>query len=391
MPWKEVSPMDLRSELLLLMLAEGANISELCRRFGVSRKTAYKWLARHRKDESARPSDRSRRPHGSPGKTEAAVERQVLAVRERHPAWGGRKIRAWLLSHGCQRAPSASTITMILHRHGLVSEAESLKRVAFVRFERESPNELWQMDFKGHFAMGGSVDRCHPLTVLDDHSRYLIGIRACGQETIETVQRELTVMFRRVGLPQRMLMDNGAPFGDSGDQPYTRLGVWLMRNGIGISHGRPRHPQTQGKAERFHRTLLAEAITGQSFRDLSAWQAHLDGWRELYNFERPHEALQMATPSSRYRMSERSFVESLPAIEYSPGDVVRKVQDGGLISYRGVSYRVGGAFKGHPVGLRATRQDGLWDVYFCQSRIGRIDERLGPGSGLQRGSEEAEG
>jgi hypothetical protein len=228
------------------------------------------------------------------------------------------------------------------------------------------------MDFKGHFAIGDR--RCHPLTVLDDHSRFAIGLRACGDEQAKTVQDALTGLFRRYGLPERILCDNGPPWGHH-DTRYTALTVWLLRIGVGVTHSRPCHPQTQGKDERFHRTLNAEVIQGRVFRGLDACQRHFDQWREMYNHQRPHEALGLQVPAQRYRPSERTFPEILPQWEYSPGDVVRKVQTDGSINFRGCEYDVSKAFRGQHVALRPADQDGLLGVYFGVHHIAQLDLR----------------
>jgi transposase InsO family protein len=370
MPWKVRNAMSLRAELVSLMRQEGANVSELARRFEVSRTTAYKWAQRTRRGEGATLADRSRRPVSSPGKTAAPIEARVVALRGEHPAWGGRKLRRRLQDQGVQAVPATSTITGILHRHGLIASQESAKHQAFQRFEHAAPNDLWQMDFKGHIATGQG--RCHPLTVLDDHSRYALGLQACGNERTETVQERLTAVFRRYGLPWRMLMDNGSPWGDDGTHPYTPLTLWLLRLDIAISHGRPYHPQTQGKDERFHRTLKAEVLR-QALRDLAHCQERFDCWREMYNHERPHEALGMAVPASRYRTSHRSFPELLPPIEYGPETQVRKVADHGKIRYQAKTYWLPKAFKGYPLGLRATDVDGLMHVLFGHHLVLQLD------------------
>lgn len=162
------------------------------------------------------------------------MEAAVLRVREAHPAWGGRKIRARLQTQDWATVPAASTITAILHRHGKIDPAESLKHRAWQRFEAQAPNDLWQMDFKGHFAT--AQGRCHPLTVLDDHSRYALGLEACADERTATVKERLTRIFRRYGLPRKMLMDNGSPWGADWEHPYTPLTVWLLRLGLGVTH-----------------------------------------------------------------------------------------------------------------------------------------------------------
>ena len=372
MAWKDVSTMSQRLEFVVLASAEGANVSELCRRFGVSRKTGYKWLSRYAAEGSAGLVDQSRRPLESAGRTSAELEQRVLALRVEHPAWGGRKLRRRLQDLKHVAVPAASTITAILRRHGQLGTRDGAGQANLQRFEHAAPNDLWQMDFKGHFAMtrGG---RCHALTVLDDHSRYSIGLRACDNERTETVQSELVEMFRHSGLPRRMLMDNGPPWGDMADQPWTRLTAWLVRLGISISHGRPYHPQTQGKDERFHRTLAAEVLRDRSFSDLIDTQQAFDPWRQVYNTERPHEALSLAVPASRYRASERSYPETLPVIEYAPDVQVRRASLKGVIKFDSRSIRIGRAFSGEPVGVRATPTAGLYEVFYAHQTLGRFD------------------
>lgn len=218
MPWKETTTMSSRKEYIQLMKQEGANVSELCRRFGISRKTGYKWYKRCREDGESGLADRSRRPHHSPARSSEEIETKIIEVRAAHPAWGGRKIKAYLERKGQTCIPSASTITAVLKRNDCMDAEEALKHQPFQRFEMEHPNQLWQMDFKGFFAMeeGG---HCHPLTVLDDHSRFLLGLQACPNQTRQTVQEQLTGIFRCFGLPERMLMDNGRPWGFDADTP----------------------------------------------------------------------------------------------------------------------------------------------------------------------------
>lgn len=366
--------MSLRQEFVVLASQATLTMRALCRRFGISPKTGYKWIQRFAEAGAAGLADRSRRPQHSPARTEPALEAQVLAVRATHPAWGGRKIRRRLQELGHHELPSASTITAILRRQGRVEPAEAAKHRPWQRFEHATPNELWQMDFKGHVALarGG---RCHPLTVLDDHSRYAICLQACADEQTATVQARLTATFRRYGLPDALLVDNGAPWGDTGARPYTRLGVWLLRLGIQVRHSRPYHPQTQGKGERFHRTRKAEVLQGRVLRDLADSQVAFDTWRVLYNTIRPHESLQMATPASRYSPSARMFPDRLPPSAYGPGAQVRKVQAKGELYYQGRAFLIGRAFIGYPVALRETEEDGVLAVYFCHQRVAHIHLR----------------
>lgn len=372
MPWMEVNTVTLRKEFVFLATKTDTNKRELCRRFGISPKTGYKWLHRYHKDGLSSLSDQSRRPHHSPKQTVPDIEHEILKIRDQHPAWGGRKINTRLSVLGCQEVPAPSTITNILRRHGRLDPKESDKHKAFQSFEYKSPNQLWQMDFKGHFALL-SQSRCHPLTVLDDHSRYSLGLVACVNEKGKTVQVCLESIFRRYGLPHRMLMDNGSPWGSDKEHPYTPLTVWMMRLGIRVIHSRPYHPQTQGKDERFHRTLKDEVLRYESFEDHKRCQLRFDTWRYTYNHERPHESLGMAVPASRYHPSPRSFPETLAPIEYAPEYDVRKVQQGGWISYQGRNYKISKAFTGYPVGLRSGDTDGIVDVIFCNQTITQID------------------
>jgi transposase InsO family protein len=374
MPWNEKLTMSLREEFVALAGQEGSNLSVLCMRYGVSRKTGYKWLARAASAQSAGLADRPRRPHHSPRRTGEATEATILALRDAHPAWGGRKLRRRLQDLGTRLVPAASTITAILKRHGRIDVDEAARHRPWQRFEHAAPNHLWQMDFKGHFALT-SGQRCQPLTVLDDHSRFNLILAACADQQRETVQARLTGTFRRYGLPVRMTMDNGAPWGSDTEDRLTQLTVWLMRLGIQVSHSRPHHPQTQGKDERFHRTLNRELLQQGGLRDLDHAQARFDDWRRVYNLERPHQAIAMATPATRYQTSVRPFPETLPAIEYRPDDLVRKVQQNGVISFKGASFKIGKALIGQPIALRPSAHDGVYNVYFCEHHTRTIDLR----------------
>ena len=374
MPWKECSVVSSRREFVMAATQEGANISRLCRRFGISRDVGYKWIGRYKAEGMSGLLDRSRRPRHSPSRTGEAVERTVISLRKKHPAWGGRKLRRRLQDLGHKSVPSASTITEILRRHGMLDGKESSKHRAFIRFEHPAPNDLWQMDFKGDFPLT-TKGRCYPLTILDDHSRFAIALRACTNQRTKTVRGQLTSVFRRYGLPRRILTDNGSPWGSDSAHRYTPLVAWLMRLGIGVTHARPYHPQTQGKEERFHRTLQAEVIRYYSFVDIQACQRRFDPWREVYNLERPHEALDMETPATRYRESDREFPEVLPRIEYGPEHTIRKVDARGGIRIDGSVCKISKAFRGYAIGLRPTSKDGCYAVYFCEQHIGNLDVR----------------
>ena len=320
--------------------------------------------------------DLSRRPQHSPRQSALPIEQAVVQLRGQHPAWGARKLRYRLLALGLEGVPATSTVHAILKRHELIDPAEAARHRPWQRFEHDAPNRLWQMDFKGHFAT--ETARCHPLTVLDDHSRFALGLQACLDEKTTTVKDRLSGIFRLYGLPERMTMDNGSPWGGQHEHGFTPLTAWLIRLGVRVSHSRPYHPQTQGKDERFHKTLNLELLRRYTFRDIDHAQSHFDTWRSLYNLERPHESLAMQVPASRYRPSTRAFPEALTPIEYDSKDLVRKVQNGGEIWFRGNPYKVGNAFVGHPVALRPAHPDGTLNVFFCHQKIAQINPNPSP-------------
>ncbi len=373
MPWKETTTMSERTEFVKRIQERDTNISALCREFGISRPTGYKWLKRYAEAGMEGLQDQSRRPRRSPSRTLPEIEAAIIQVRKQHPSWGGVKIKAYLTRKGLPDLPAASTITAILQRHELIDPQESIQHRPLQRFERAKPNELWQMDFKGHFRI--DQGNCHPLTVLDDHSRFLVGLQACPNQTWETVQACLSHTFRQYGLPECMLMDNGSPWGDDHQSPYTILTTWLMRLGIAITHGRPSHPQTQGKDERLHRTFKAELLSQVQLHDLHDCQDHFDLWRDFYNRERPHQALNHAVPAERYQPSPRPFPESLPPILYEPDDIVRIVDVAGKISLHSQRFRISKAFRHEPVAIRPTDVDGIFDVYYCHFKVSEIDLR----------------
>jgi transposase InsO family protein len=369
MPWREVSVMGEREEFVRLALQEGANRRELCRRFGISPDVGYKWLRRWSAGEREL-TDRSRRPLHSPGASSAESEAAVLRVRDAHPAWGARKIGRCLEREGIA-APALSTVHEILSRNGRIRPPSGGPR-ARLRFEKEEPNLLWQMDFKGWIRAGEK--RCHPLTVIDDHSRFALCLHASADQQGVTVKEALERTFRRYGLPEAFFVDNGTPWGDPSGQRWTRLGVWLLKLGVDLIHSRPYHPQSRGKNERFHRTLLNEVFALERFADLEEVQRALDAWRAVYNFERPHEALEQEVPASRYRPSQRSLPDRLPEPDYARHDIVRLVATTkAYVSFKGRLWKVPQAFKGERVAIRPLDRDGSYGVFFATRRIASID------------------
>jgi transposase InsO family protein len=369
MPWREVSIMEQRREFVRLAMQEGANRRELCRRFEIHPDTGYKWLGRWVADGEL--SDRSRRPHSSPTRTEDTIEARVLAVRDAHPAWGARKIARCLRRDGLN-CPAISTVHEILRRHDRIAVPLG-GAAAQQRFEKPAPNLLWQMDFKGWLPLGDG-SRCHPLTIIDDHSRYDLCLEACADQRRPTVQCRLELTFHRYGLPDAVFVDNGSPWGDSSGQRWTRLGVWLLKLGIAVLHSRPYHPQSRGKNERFHRTLQAEVLALRRFRHLAEVQRAFDTWRTIYNLERPHEGLDQEVPASRYRPSARSMPSGLPKIEYDEHEIVRTVPTTkDYVSFKGRPWIVPRAFRGERVAIRPLAGDGQYGVFFGAYQIANID------------------
>jgi transposase InsO family protein len=367
MPWQEVSIVDQRREFVQLAMQEGVNRRELCRRFGIHPDTAYKWLARWAAKEEL--TDRSRRPHSSPARTEATIEKRILALRDAQPAWGARKIMHCLKREGAA-CPAHSTVHEILRRHGRIVEPPG-GAAAHLRFEKPEPNQLWQMDFKGHMPLTGG-GRCHPLTVVDDHSRYNLCLEACADEQRNTVQNRLELTFRRYGLPEAFFVDNGKPWGDSSGQHWTSFTMWLLKLDVDVLHSRPYHPQSRGKNERFHRTLKAEVFALRPFRDLAEVQRAFDDWRTVYNLQRPHQALDQDVPASRFRPSTRSMPDRLPEVEYDEHEIVRTVHKD-YISFKGRPWLVPRAFRGERVAIRPLDTDGRFGVFFASHHIATID------------------
>lgn len=351
-----------RSELVVL-IESGLTVSEAARRLGVSRKTASKWWGRYQREGSAGLVDRSRaRRSVHPAVTAPEMVELVCELRDRFDTWGGRKIRKVLLREGHTGVPAPSTITEILRREGRLNPPVRSQR-DYIRFRAPNPNDLWQMDFKGDFTLtwGG---RCYPLTVIDDHSRYLTGLEACSNQQRTTVETALTGVFRTHGLPVRIICDHGPPWGHDQTQPYTGLGAWLLSLGVGVIHGRPFHPQTRGKDERVHRTLGEDLLTRTDWDTLSSVQAALDDWVSIYNHYRPHDSLNLDTPADHYQSSPRLFPETIPNPDYPRPRDVRIVDTNGYLSWRGTRLKAGKAFSGEPVQVTPHDDDTITITYY---------------------------
>jgi transposase InsO family protein len=384
MPFEKRTVMEQKLEFCMLAIKDKANISELCKRYRISRPVGYKWLKRFLESGVAGMEDLSRRPQTSPFRINPDIEQYLVSMRKENPEWGSKKTHKLLMIqeqkgiYPFEKIPCINTIATVFARNGLISEEKRMKSQHYQRFEYDKPNELWQMDFKGYFKL---LDQslCHPLTILDDHSRFNVGLFACKNEQRETVKMNLIAVFRKYGLPENILCDNGSPWGAAGQETpdrirsYTNLEKWLIRLNINPIHGHPYHPQTQGKEERFHRTLNAEVLKYELLKNYNHCQHRFDIWREKYNCIRPHEALGQEVPASRYKQSPRPYPEVLPSIEYDSTDTIRKVTNSGRISFKNKEYNVGKAFKGEFVAIRLSNVEYQYDVYFCNQMIRSIN------------------
>jgi transposase InsO family protein len=364
MPWKVDPVSEQRTALVHAVRTAGLSVAEAARRYGVSRQTAHKWLARFDADRDAPLGDRSRRPVSSPARTPDEVEAVVLEARDRW-GWGPRKLHAVLKAEG-RSAPPVRTIAAILARHGRVATRIRPPTDAPPpqRFERSAPNELWQLDFKGPV----EVDRrpVEPLSVLDDHSRYLLCLRPGPDKTYATVQAVLWELFGEVGLPEAILCDNAFAARNNA-VGLSSFDAWLIRLGIRPMHGRPYHPQTQGKIERFHGTLEAEVYRRARRDRLEHFAADLEAWRPIYNAVRPHEACGDEPPCRRWRPSPRRRPAAVPELEYPAGSETRLIGQAGEIRWRRARIQVGLGLAGHRV--RVVETPGQVEVYYGPHRV----------------------
>jgi transposase InsO family protein len=353
-----------RIEFCQLALQPDANISALCRQFKVSRKTAYKWLDRYDDADLESLGDRSRRPLNSPGATDAETVSRIIALRRARPYYGARKLRVLLsreLSVG--ELPSAVTIARILRRQGLIEpRGRGVESPALQRFERSAPNELWQMDLKGPIRLGDGR-KVYPAAILDDHSRYLLTLRLLpGFEEGPTLEAWIEAAHRH-GLPEATLTDHGPQFRNE-DHITSAFRVHLWACDVVHTQGRIRHPQTQGKVERFWRTLKDEVLSRRQYADYASWQACFDDWRQEYNERRPHQGLDEAAPSTRYHPSARLYREpDRRARIGQPDSIYRRVNHRAEISLSGKRFLIGRGFNGWTVELRPLAT-GCWHVYF---------------------------
>jgi transposase InsO family protein len=296
----------------------------------------------------------------------------IVDYRLKYPAIGAVKIRKMLENEGYSELPSASTINEIFKRNGLITPQASEAAKHIIRYEKSSPNEMWQADFKGNFAMKNGV-RCYPLNIIDDCSRFNLCCEPLEHESLDIVRPVMVRLFREYGLPFSFLCDNGNPWGTSKSTGFTRFEVWLMELGILTLHGRFMHPQTQGKEERFNGTMTRELLKQREFSDTEDAKNAFDEYRNFYNNKRPHHALGLDVPAARYRPSSKAYPEKIEEWEYPDGYVLQSVRDSGYITYKGQKYFLSEVFGGKRIAIKESHISNQITLHYRQFVIGRID------------------
>ena len=376
MPWSQTSPMDQRTQFIAEYLRETLSVTELCDLYRVSRKTAYKWIDRYLRHGPAGLQEHSRRPQHSPNQTAEDIVEALLQARRRHPSWGGKKLLALLHKrHPSWDLPHRSTVCDILKRHGMVPHTRHRRRIGHPGKPTSlilAPNDLWSADFKGQFKTGNGR-YCYPLTVADGFSRYLLGCQGLTSTAVDEAKPVFTRLFKEYGLPTRIRTDNGVPFATNTLARLSRLSAWWVRLGILPEFIEPGNPQHNGRHERMHRTLKAET-TRPAAGSLAAQQRRFNAFREEFNHERPHEALDQQTPASYYRPSTREMPSTVPPLEYPDRYEVRYVSANGGIRWNRDWVNVSIVCVGEYVGLEEI-DNGIWNVYFGPLKLGRLIER----------------
>jgi putative transposase len=376
MPWNQTSPMDQRTQFIADYLRQTFSITELCQHYQVSRKTGYKWIDRYLTQGPVGLDERSRRPRNCPRETPPHVVEALLEARRRHPSWGAKKLLTIASKqHPDWPWPHRATIYDILNRHGLVATKQRRRPVGHPgkpNTRMDSPNQVWCADFKGHFKTGNGV-YCYPLTVTDGYSRFLLGCQSLNSTAVAQAKPVFTRLFKEFGLPERIRTDNGVPFATSSSARLSALSAWWVRLGVLPDLIEPGKPQQNGRHERMHRTLKAET-TRPPAANLTAQQRKFNRFRQEFNYERPHEALDQNTPASYYAPSPRSMPDKIPPLEYPDRFEVRYVSANGGIRWNHPWVNVSVCCAGECVGLEEI-DDGVWNVYFGPLKIGRLHER----------------
>lgn len=369
-PWEERTVEMNRDEFVRRVLAREKSKSALCREYGISRPTGDKWLKRDELDEGYK--DRSKAPFHTPNKLNVETEELIITARKKEPAIGATKIRRMLSNKGYTELPCNSTVNAVLKRNNLITQEASRAATPNKRFEKEAPNIMWQADFKGNYGLGNG-QRCHPLSVLDDHSRFCLCADAKTNEKREGVAESFQRVFKEYGMPEILLCDNGNPWGTSQSTGYTLFELWLMELGILTIHIRPWHPQTQGKNERFNRSFKDERLIFYVPNDMKDADRQRTEYRDFYNNVRPHFALDLDVPAKHYEPSNRVYPEKTKDWEYGSEYELRKIKSTGFLTYGSQGYFLSEAFGGKTIAIKPSSKEGFLNLYYRQFKIARID------------------
>jgi len=351
-------------------------MSELCARYGVSRRIGYKWLERFEAEGRPGLKDRSRAPHHCPHRVAPTIANLLVAARRAHPHWGARKLLIILASRHQEIPtwPAPSTVADLLARRGLVQHRRHRRHPVHpgvVPAAAAAPNDLWTADFKGEFRTGDGR-YCYPLTIADHHARFLLSCRGLLSTKTVTARPVFERTFREYGLPRAIRTDNGVPFATQALHGLSFLNVWWMRLGIVHQRIHPGCPQENGAHERMHRTLKRQAIKPVR-QTCPAQQRNFDAFRREYNTERPHEHLGQATPASCYHPSPRPLPDRLPPLEYPGHFLVKKITTGGTFRFRHRLLYLANAMVDQHIGLEET-EDGVWSIWFNTVLLATFDE-----------------
>ena len=370
MPWKEKSVEKMREEFVKRVLSEEKSKSALCREYGISRPTGDKWIKRYQNDETL--SDKSRAPFKTVNKTPEEMEKFIVDYRKKYPAIGAVKIHRMLQDEGYTNIPCPSTINEIFKRNGLITKEASLAATPTKRFQKEQPNEMWQADFKGDFLMQDK-QRCFPLNILDDCTRFNLCCEPLPNVRFETVKPVVERIFYEYGMPFSFLCDNGNPWGTSQGMGFSVFEVWFMDLGILTLHGRILHPQTQGKEESFNGSMKRELLKYTTINDLCDAKEKFDRYRDFFNNKRPHHSLNLNTPASHYTKSTKEYATKIEQWEYPQDCVIHKVKSTGYFSYKGRSYFLSESFANREIAIRESSINGCVNLYYRQFIIGRLN------------------
>lgn len=370
MSWRNKTVEQERLEFVQRVLKKEKSKSALCREYGISRPTGDKWIKRFENGEPL--SDQNRRPFRTANKISEEAEQRIIQARKEEPAIGAVKTRKMLMTAGWTDAPSVSTFNAVFKRNGLIPKKNSEAARHIKRFEKEQPNEMWQMDFKGDFLLRDNT-RCFPLSIVDDCTRYCLCGDAKANVRLDGVKNSLTRVFQTYGLPQTILCDNGNPWGSSQSTSITKFEVWMMELGILTIHIRAQHPQTQGKVERFNGSYKKERLEFYVPKNMADAQACREEYVDFYNNRRPHFSLDLDTPASRYTPSSRKFCENIPIWEYPDKAMCRSVKSSGYISFNSRGFYLSEGLADKKIAIVPTEQDGIFNIVFRQFRVAKLN------------------